>query len=59
MAALEDRVLSSNPLLETLGNTQTLKSDNSSRFRKFIHFNFNTTTGSIVGARISNYLLEK
>jgi myosin heavy subunit len=59
IAALEDRVLSSNPLLETFGNAQTLRNDNSSRFGKFIHINFSTVTGAIVGARVSNYLLEK
>ena len=59
IAALEDRVLSSNPLLETFGNAQTLRNDNSSRFGKFIHIFFSTTTGTITGASISNYLLEK
>jgi len=59
MASLEDRVLSSNPLLESFGNARTLKNDNSSRFGKFIKISFNTKTGGIVGATISNYLLEK
>ena len=57
--SLEDRVLSSNPLLESFGNARTLKNDNSSRFGKFIKISFDTSTGSIVGATISNYLLEK
>ena len=56
---LENRVLSSNPLLETFGNAQTLRNNNSSRFGKFIHIYFNCVTGSITGAAISNYLLEK
>jgi myosin heavy subunit len=59
VASLEDRVLSSNPLLESFGNARTLKNDNSSRFGKFIKISFNTKTGGIVGATISNYLLEK
>jgi myosin heavy subunit len=59
IAALEDRVLSSNPLLETFGNAKTLRNDNSSRFGKFIYIYFDTLTGSISGASISNYLLEK
>lgn len=59
IAALEDRVLSSNPLLETFGNAQTLRNDNSSRFGKFVHIYFSTDTGAITGASISNYLLEK
>ena len=58
---LEDRVLSSNPLLESFGNARTLKNDNSSRFGKFIKINIDPTNNKrgIVGATISNYLLEK
>lgn len=58
VAALEDRVLSSNPLLETFGNAKTLRNNNSSRFGKFIHIYFDAN-GSIAGASIANYLLEK
>ena len=59
IAALEDKVLSSNPLLETFGNARTLRNDNSSRFGKFIHIYFDVARGKIKGASISNYLLEK
>ena len=59
VTSLEDRVLSSNPLLESFGNARTLRNDNSSRFGKFIEISFDTTTGHIIGATISNYLLEK
>ena len=57
--SLEDRVLSSNPLLESFGNARTLKNDNSSRFGKFIQISFDLSTGTIAGAKIENYLLEK
>lgn len=57
--ALADRVLSSNPLLESFGNAQTLRNNNSSRFGKFIHIYFSCFSGAITGASISNYLLEK
>ena len=57
--ALEDRVLSSNPLLESFGNARTLRNDNSSRFGKFIKIMIDSAGKGIVGALISNYLLEK
>ena len=57
--SLEDRVLSSNPLLESFGNARTLRNDNSSRFGKFIQIWFDLKSGCICGANISNYLLEK
>ena len=55
---LSERVLSANPLLESFGNARTLKNDNSSRFGKFIKIQFDSFN-NIIGAHISNYLLEK
>lgn len=56
---LEQRVLSTNPLLESFGNAQTLRNDNSSRFGKYICISFNIGSGAMMGASITNYLLEK
>ncbi|GMH49894.1 hypothetical protein TrRE_jg10852, partial [Triparma retinervis] len=53
-----NRVLSTNPLLESFGNARTLRNDNSSRFGKFIKIQFSSSK-KIVGATINNYLLEK
>ncbi|KJE89349.1 myosin IIIA, variant [Capsaspora owczarzaki ATCC 30864] len=55
---LEDRILQVNPLLEAFGNAQTSMNSNSSRFGKFIELGFDKN-GSVVGASISHYLLEK
>ncbi|RLN76933.1 hypothetical protein BBJ28_00015394, partial [Nothophytophthora sp. Chile5] len=58
LGKLEERVLESNPLLESFGNAKTLRNDNSSRFGKFIEIQFDHH-GKIVGAQILNFLLEK
>ncbi|TMW67661.1 hypothetical protein Poli38472_011281 [Pythium oligandrum] len=58
LGKLEERVLETNPLLESFGNAKTLRNDNSSRFGKFIEIQFDHH-GKIVGAEIMNFLLEK
>jgi len=53
-----EKVLQSNPILEAFGNARTLRNDNSSRFGKFIELGF-SRSGSLLGAKVQTYLLEK
>lgn len=68
---IEDRVLGTNPLLESFGNAKTARNDNSSRFGKWLEIIFQfppmTRAGhgapasgvKLTGAVITQYLLEK
>ena len=61
-----ERVLQSQPLLESFGNAKTVRNDNSSRFGKFTQLEFDVGTVGLrgdrpplVGSRCRTYLLEK
>ncbi|XP_053713697.1 unconventional myosin-Vb [Synchiropus splendidus] len=56
--SVEERVLASNPIMESIGNAKTTRNDNSSRFGKYIEIGFGSK-GDIIGANMRTYLLEK
>ncbi|XP_073669275.1 myosin-IIIa [Paramisgurnus dabryanus] len=56
--SLQEKILLVNSLVEAFGNACTVFNDNSSRFGKYLEMKF-TCGGTVVGAQISEYLLEK
>ncbi|XP_036441901.1 unconventional myosin-Vb isoform X2 [Colossoma macropomum] len=56
--SVEEKVLASNPIMESIGNAKTIRNDNSSRFGKYIEIGFGSK-GDIIGANMRTYLLEK
>ncbi|KAA0704947.1 Myosin-IIIa [Triplophysa tibetana] len=55
---LQEKILLVNSLVEAFGNACTVINDNSSRFGKYLEMKF-TSGGTVVGAQMSEYLLEK
>ncbi|XP_072326753.1 unconventional myosin-Va isoform X2 [Scyliorhinus torazame] len=55
---VEEKVLASNPIMESIGNAKTTRNDNSSRFGKYIEIGFDKRY-RIIGANMRTYLLEK
>ncbi|CAL8313317.1 unnamed protein product [Merluccius merluccius] len=55
---LQEKILLVNNLVEAFGNAGTVINNNSSRFGKYLEMKF-TGAGTVVGAQISEYLLEK
>jgi myosin heavy subunit len=57
-APLDERLLATSPVLESLGNAATLRNDNSSRFGRFLKLHVDGD-GFIEGASVRTYLLER
>ena len=53
-----DKVMATNPIMESFGNAKTIRNNNSSRFGKYIQIIFDQRN-KIAAAAIRTYLLER
>lgn len=59
-ALIEQQLLQSNPILESFGNSKTMRNDNSSRFGKYLRIFFDKKGDHQINAgSIEHFLLEK
>ena len=59
-ALIEQQLLQSNPILESFGNSKTMRNDNSSRFGKYLRIFFDKKDNHQINAgSIEHFLLEK
>ena len=56
--SLTEKILRTNPILESFGNAQTVRNNNSSRFGKFLRTGYSPHARQL-GAYIDTYLLER
>ena len=56
---VNNRLESTNPILESFGNARTVRNDNSSRFGKYIKLHFDRRSGVMLGGEMVTYLLER
>jgi myosin V len=58
LGLVQKKVLQTNPILDALGNSKTVRNDNSSRFGKYIKLLYNPLTGELLGSSLETFLLE-
>eukprot|EP00276_Gloeochaete_wittrockiana_P007859 CAMPEP_0184663180 /NCGR_PEP_ID=MMETSP0308-20130426/46982_1 /TAXON_ID=38269 /ORGANISM="Gloeochaete witrockiana, Strain SAG 46.84" /LENGTH=1243 /DNA_ID=CAMNT_0027105741 /DNA_START=223 /DNA_END=3954 /DNA_ORIENTATION=+ len=58
VSQIAEKVIQTNPILESFGNAKTVRNNNSSRYGKFLDVCF-SKQGEVIGANIQTYLLEK
>eukprot|EP00929_Paragymnodinium_shiwhaense_P060081 TRINITY_DN3003_c0_g2_i1.p1 TRINITY_DN3003_c0_g2~~TRINITY_DN3003_c0_g2_i1.p1 ORF type:complete len:1722 (+),score=543.75 TRINITY_DN3003_c0_g2_i1:127-5292(+) len=55
---LQEKIMQTNPVLESFGNAMTVRNNNSSRFGKWLEMRVDRKSGKVIGCSIIDYLLE-